>query len=100
MRFVIRAGAQKIIGVHTPKFGYENDVDNAQEAVRQANIRYPVVPGNRYPRGNAYAQRFWPAWYPSEADGFVRCRHFGKSNYYETEARIQRLPAEKDRIAS
>lgn len=48
MRFVIRAGAQKIIGVHTPEFGYENDVDNAQEAVRQANIRYPVVPGNRY----------------------------------------------------
>ena len=45
---MIRAGAQKIIGVHTPEFGYENDVDNAQEAVRQANIRYPVVPGNRY----------------------------------------------------
>src|SRR5918994_2833272 len=48
MRVVIRAGAQKIIGVHTTEFGFENDIDNAREAVCQANIRYPVVPDNRY----------------------------------------------------
>jgi hypothetical protein len=68
-------------------------------SVRQTSVT-PWCRATGTPRGNAYAQRFWPAWYPSEADGFVRYRHFGKSNYYETEARIQRLPAEKDRIAS
>ena len=51
------------------------------------------------PRGNVYDHRFWPAWYPIEADGFVSSKHFGEDAYDETEERIQQLPAEKDRIA-
>jgi thiol-disulfide isomerase/thioredoxin len=87
-----------VIGVHTPEFGFEKDISNVREAVRQANIRYPVVLDNRYAIWNAYGQRFWPAWYLIDADGFIRFRHFGEGAYDETEQKVQELLAERDRI--
>jgi len=87
-----------VIGVHTPEFGFEKDISNVQEAVRQANIRYPVVLDNHYAIWNAYGQRFWPAWYLIDADGFIRYRHFGEGAYDETEEKVQELLAERDRI--
>jgi thiol-disulfide isomerase/thioredoxin len=88
-----------VIGVHTPEFGFEKDISNVQEAVRQANIGYPVVLDNRYAIWNAYGQRFWPAWYLIDADGFIRYRHFGEGAYDETEQKVQELLAERDRIS-
>jgi thiol-disulfide isomerase/thioredoxin len=89
----------QVIGVHTPEFAFEKDIDNVREAVREANIRYPVVLDNRYATWNAYDQRFWPAWYLIDADGFVRYKHFGEGAYGETEEKIRELLAEKERIA-
>jgi thiol-disulfide isomerase/thioredoxin len=40
-----------VIGVHTPEFGFEKDISNIQEAVKQANIKYPVVLDNHYASG-------------------------------------------------
>jgi thiol-disulfide isomerase/thioredoxin len=87
-----------VIGVHTPEFGFEKDISNVQEAVKQENIRYPVVLDNHYAIWNAYGQRFWPAWYLVDADGFIRFRHFGEGAYNETEQKVQELLAERDRI--
>ncbi len=89
----------QIIGVHTPEFGFEKDIDNVREAVRKAGIEYPVVLDNSYATWRAYDQRFWPAWYLIDADGFVRYKHFGEGAYEETEAKIQELLAERDRIS-
>ncbi len=87
-----------VIGVHTPEFGFEKDISSVQEAVRQANIRYPVVLDNHYAIWNAYGQRFWPAWYLIDADGFIRFRHFGEGAYDETEQKVQELLEERDHI--
>lgn len=88
----------QVIGVHTPEFGFEKDVSNVREAVGQANIEYPIVLDNNYAIWNAYGQRFWPAWYLIDADGFIRYRHFGEGAYDETEKKVQELLAERDRI--
>jgi thiol-disulfide isomerase/thioredoxin len=88
-----------VVGVHTPEFGFEKDIFNVREAVRQAHIRYPVVLDNHYAIWNAYGQRFWPAWYLVDADGFVRFRHFGEGAYDETEQKVQELLSERDRIS-
>jgi peroxiredoxin len=90
----------QVIGVHTPEFGFEKDIGNVREAVRQAEIHYPVVLDNRYATWNAYDQRFWPAWYLIDADGFVRYKHFGEGAYGETEKKVQELLAEKERISN
>jgi thiol-disulfide isomerase/thioredoxin len=89
-----------VIGVHTPEFGFEKDISNVQEAVKQANIEYPVVLDNDYAIWNAYGQRFWPAWYLIDADGFIRYRHFGEGAYDQTGQKIQELLDEKNRTVS
>ncbi|MBA2535103.1 MAG: redoxin domain-containing protein [Rubrobacter sp.] len=88
-----------VVGVHSPEFGFERDISNVREAVGQANIEYPVVLDNNYAIWNAYGQRFWPAWYLIDADGFVRYRHFGEGAYDETDQKVQELLAERDRIS-
>jgi thiol-disulfide isomerase/thioredoxin len=88
-----------VVGVHSPEFGFEKDISNVREAVGQANIEYPVVLDNHYAIWNAYDQRFWPAWYLIDADGFIRYRHFGEGAYDETEQKVRELLAERDRIS-
>ena len=88
-----------VVGVHSPEFGFEKDISNVREAVAQENIEYPVVLDNNYAIWNAYDQRFWPAWYLIDADGFIRYRHFGEGAYEETDQKVQELLAERDRIS-
>jgi hypothetical protein len=64
------------------------------------DIHYSVVLDNRYATWNAYDQRFWPAWYLIDADGFVRYKHFGEGAYGDTERKVQELLAEKERISN
>ena len=88
-----------VVGVHSPEFGFERDISNVRNAVGQANIEYPVVLDNDYAIWRAYGQRFWPAWYLIDADGFVRYKHFGEGAYDETDKKVQELLAEMNRTA-
>ena len=87
------------VGVHTPEFGFEREYANVAEAVREAGIEYPVVLDNSYATWNAYDNRYWPAIYLIDADGFVRYRHFGEGAYDKTQEKIEQLLAEKDRVS-
>jgi thiol-disulfide isomerase/thioredoxin len=89
----------QVVGVHTPEFGFEKEYANVETAVGEAGIEYPVVLDNAYATWNAYDNRFWPAIYLIDADGFVRYKHFGEGAYGETEAKIEDLLAERDRIS-
>jgi len=89
-----------IIGVHTPEFGFEREPANVEQAVREAGIEYPVVLDNNYATWSAYDQRYWPAMYLIDTDGFVRHKHIGEGAYEETEAKIRELLAEKDRTST
>ncbi len=86
-----------IIGVHTPEFGFERDPANVERAVKEAAIEYPVVLDNDYATWRAYDQRYWPAMYLIDVDGFVRYKHLGEGAYEVTETKIRQLLAEKDR---
>ena len=88
-----------MVGIHSPEFGFEKDISNVRKAVGQANIEYPVVLNYNYAIWNAYDQRFWPAWYLIDADGFMRYRHFGEGAYDETDQKVQELLSERDRIS-
>lgn len=88
-----------VIGVHRPEFEFEKDYASVEAAVREAGIEYPVVLDNDGATWDAYDNRYWPAWYLVDADGFVRYRHFGEGAYEETEARIRTLLAERDEIS-
>jgi thiol-disulfide isomerase/thioredoxin len=95
-----RAWAQKyrqglvLIGVHTPEFGFEKNVDNVRRAVRQMRIEYPIVIDNDYSIWRAFKNQYWPALYFIDARGRVRQHHFGEGEYDRSEMAIQRLLAE------
>ena len=89
-----------IIGVHRPEFEFEKDPASVKRAVEEAGIRYPVVLDNYSATWDAYGQRYWPARYLIDADGFIRYQHFGEGAYEENEEEIQELLAEKDQVLS
>ena len=37
-----------VIGVHTPEFPFEYDIENVRRAVRQMGIEYPIAIDNEY----------------------------------------------------
>ncbi|MBV9453579.1 MAG: redoxin domain-containing protein [Rubrobacter sp.] len=91
-----REDGLQVIGVHTPEFAFEKDRGNVEDAVKQANIKYPVVLDNNKATWDAYNQLYWPALYLIDADGFIRYAHFGEGAYDETEQEIQMLLSERD----
>jgi thiol-disulfide isomerase/thioredoxin len=80
-----------VIGVHTPEFSFEHDVDRVRRATEEREIDYPVVVDSDYAIWDAFANHYWPALYFVDADGVIRDEHFGEGRYEESERVIQRL---------
>jgi thiol-disulfide isomerase/thioredoxin len=84
-----------IVGVHCPEFGWEKPFGKVADAVRDLNIKYPIVQDNDYVVWNRYAVRAWPTLVLVDRGGVVRYRHIGEGAYAETEGTIVRLLAER-----
>lgn len=80
-----------IIGVHSPEFEFEKNPENVQKAISDFGIEYPVLQDNNFATWNAYSNRYWPAKYLIDKDGYIRYFHFGEGAYAETEKVIQDL---------
>jgi cytochrome c biogenesis protein CcdA/thiol-disulfide isomerase/thioredoxin len=94
----VRAWAEKykdsgliVIGVHTPEFAFEKDLDNVRRAVSELKIAYPVALDNDYKIWKAFGNSYWPADYLIDATGHIRFHHFGEGKYDESEQQIQQL---------
>jgi thiol-disulfide isomerase/thioredoxin len=97
----IRAWAEKypehglvVIGVHTPEFPFEHDLENVRRAVKDTRITYPVVVDNDYAIWEAFDNHYWPALYLVDAEGSIRYQQFGEGDYEEAERTIQQLLTE------
>lgn len=80
-----------VIGVHTPEFSFEQDVDYVRSAAKERGITYPIAVDNRRAIWSGFGNRYWPALYFVDRTGRVRDHHFGEGNYEESELRIRRL---------
>ena len=80
-----------IVGVHTPEFRFERDVDNVTRETRNFRVEYPVAIDSDYGVWKAFANHFWPAVYIADAEGRIRYHHFGEGEYPMTEMVIQQL---------
>ena len=80
-----------VIGVHTPEFSFEHDIDGVRRATGKRAIDYPVAVDNDYEIWNAFANRYWPALYFVDQDGLIRDQQFGEGRYEQSERVIQRL---------
>jgi cytochrome c biogenesis protein CcdA/thiol-disulfide isomerase/thioredoxin len=80
-----------VIGVHSPEFGFEKDVDNVRRAVKDLGITYPVVIDNDLAIWRAFNNQFWPAHFFVDAQGRIRHHSFGEGKYDTSERIIQTL---------
>ena len=84
-----------IVGVHTPEFEFEKNIDNVKAGVKKFGIKYPVLQDNDKGTWDAYANQYWPRKYLIDSEGFIRYDHIGEGGYAETEKIIQTLLAER-----
>jgi thiol-disulfide isomerase/thioredoxin len=84
-----------ILGIHTPEFEFEKDINNVKAATQKFGITYPVILDSNYGTWNAYNNKYWPAHYLIDINGNVVSYHFGEGAYDETEKEIQKLLKER-----
>jgi thiol-disulfide isomerase/thioredoxin len=80
-----------VIGVHTPEFSFEHEIDRIQQATKQRAIDYPVAVDSDYEIWSAFDNHAWPALYFIDRDGIIRDDHFGEGRYEESERVLQAL---------
>jgi thiol-disulfide isomerase/thioredoxin len=97
----VRAWAEKyqehgvvVIGVHSPEFPFEHDIDNVRRAAKDMRVEYPIAIDNDYAIWHAFTNHFWPTLYLVDAQGHIRYHHFGEGPYEQSELILQHLLAE------
>jgi thiol-disulfide isomerase/thioredoxin len=96
----VRAWAEKyqdhgltVIGVHTPEFPFEKDIDNVRREMKK-RVAFPVAVDSSYGVWNAFDNQYWPALYFIDAMGQIRHHQFGEGSYEMSEMVIQQLLAD------
>ncbi len=94
----VRAWAEKyrdqglvVIGVHSPEFAFERNVDNVKRAARELDLRFPIAIDNDFAIWRAFSNQYWPAHYFVDAQGRIRFHHFGEGAYERSEQVIRQL---------
>ncbi len=97
----VRAWAEKykdqglvVIGVHTPEFEFEHNLNNVRREAKDLKVDYPIAIDNDYAVWEAFNNQYWPALYFVDAQGHIRFHQFGEGNYEQAEMIIQRLLTE------
>ncbi len=97
----VRAWAEKykdkglvVIGVHTPEFDFEKEIENVRQMAKDQKVAYPIAIDSDYEIWNAFNNRYWPALYFVDAQGRIRHSQFGEGEYERSERVIQQLLAE------
>ncbi len=80
-----------VLGVHTPEFSFEHEIDRVRRATEEREIEYPVALDNDYAVWSAFDNHYWPALYILDREGTIRDHHFGEGRYEQSERVIQRL---------
>jgi thiol-disulfide isomerase/thioredoxin len=80
-----------VVGVHTPEFSFEHELERVRQATKAMAIDYPVALDNDYAVWSAFDNNYWPALYFVDRDGIIRDQHFGEGRYEQSERTIQRL---------
>ncbi|WP_425740947.1 cytochrome c biogenesis protein DipZ [Micromonospora zamorensis] len=81
----------EVIGVHTPEYSFEHDVDGVVDAARRYGINYPIAVDNDYATWSNYGVQAWPSMYLVDATGAVRHIAIGEGGYDVTENLIRTL---------
>ena len=80
-----------VIGIHSPEFSYERNIDRVKKYVWDKGIRYAVAIDNNFENWKRFRNRYWPAVYLIDKSGVIRYSRVGEGGYNKTEKIIQQL---------
>ena len=83
-----------IIGVHTPEFVVEKDIEAIRRSANEMDVKYPIAIDSDYGVWRAFDNHYWPALYVFDARGRLRHRQFGEGGYEHAEQIVQHLLVE------
>jgi thiol-disulfide isomerase/thioredoxin len=95
-----RAEGLVVIGVHSPEFSFEKNIDNIRWAVSDMRVDYPIAVDSDHLIWRGFSNEYWPALYFADAKGKIRHRQFGEGEYEQSEKVIQKLLAESGGIGN
>ncbi len=77
----VRAWADKyrdqglvVVGVHSPEFPFEKNIDNIRWAAKDMRVAYPIAVDNDHAVWRGFNNEYWPALYFADARGRVSSR--------------------------
>ena len=80
-----------VIGVHSPEFSHEREIENVRRYLTEHDVRFAVPIDNDFSTWNKYGNRYWPAMYLIDKRGVIRHVRIGEGGYEDTERLIQAL---------
>lgn len=80
-----------VIGVHTPEFRFEQNVETVKSEMAKYPVVYPVAIDNDYKTWRAFQNHYWPGKYLIDVHGNIVYTRFGEGGYDITEAKIVEL---------
>jgi thiol-disulfide isomerase/thioredoxin len=83
-----------VIGVHTPEFDFEHDLDNVRRAAMDLRVDYPIAVDNDYRIWSTFNNHYWPALYVVDGRENIRHHRFGEDDYERSERVLRQLLAE------
>lgn len=83
-----------VVGVHTPEFAFEKDVDKVRRALANLDVTWPVKLDSDYGTWKNFDNDGWPGFYFIDANGRVRHHRLGEGDYAASERLLQQLLAE------
>lgn len=87
----------EIVGVHTPEFDYEADVDSITAAAADLGVTWPIALDPTKHSFHSWQEgpnAFWPRVYLLDRNGHIRYDHIGEGRYDQIDAAVQALLAE------
>jgi thiol-disulfide isomerase/thioredoxin len=83
-----------VIGVHSPEFGFEKNLENVRRAAKRLGVNYPIAVDSEHEIWRAFNNQYWPALYLIDGKGDIRYHQFGEGEYEQSEREIQQLLTE------
>jgi thiol-disulfide isomerase/thioredoxin len=93
-----KADGLEIVGIHTPEFAFEKNIENVRQAMESHGIVFPIVLDNEYATWRAYGNNYWPHKYLIDIHGNIIYDHIGEGEYEETERQIQKALQERAQV--
>lgn len=80
-----------VIGVHSPKFTAERNVENVRQAALRHRVTHPIAHDPQHVLWDRYAVRAWPTLVVIDRDGYVVAELRGEPDYARLRGLVRQL---------